>query len=248
MISLNNYKITPTIFPDKTSQVWKIPEETITSNQYDIYWKFESEAEVMHLYQLKYLLDAIHRNTSLYIRYLPYGRQDKDVTNNSTFALRVFIKILRSMNFKSITVFDPHSFLIADENVTIILPAAEVRSIMAKHDFEALCYPDKGAHDKYSPVFSEYKFVTCKKLRDPETGEITSLAFGSNSDIKGKKFLIVDDICDGGATFIRVAKLLFEYGARDVGLYISHGIFSKGLKVLLDAGISKIFTKEGQII
>jgi ribose-phosphate pyrophosphokinase len=56
--------------------------------------------------------------------------------------------------------------------------------------------------------------------------------------------MICDDIADGGKTFIELAKSLNGI-VKDINLYVSHGIFSKGLKVLHDAGISKIFTKEG---
>jgi len=58
----------------------------------------------------------------------------------------------------------------------------------------------------------------------------------------------VDDICDGGRTFIESAGLLREaYPEADIHLYVSHGIFSKGTDVLFDAGIKTIHTIKGEV-
>jgi ribose-phosphate pyrophosphokinase len=51
--------------------------------------------------------------------------------------------------------------------------------------------------------------------------------------------LIVDDICDGGATFVALARKLREAGAIEVSLFVTHGIFSKGKDL---EGIDNIYT------
>ena len=56
---------------------------------------------------------------------------------------------------------------------------------------------------------------------------------------------MIDDICDGGRTFIECAKLLKAAGVGSMALYVSHGIFSKGLDPLENAGFTQVFTKEG---
>jgi ribose-phosphate pyrophosphokinase len=52
----------------------------------------------------------------------------------------------------------------------------------------------------------------------------------------------VDDLCDGGATFIGAAKCLRDAGAKFVGLVVPHGIFSRGVSHVLDNGIDHIHT------
>lgn len=52
-----------------------------------------------------------------------------------------------------------------------------------------------------------------------------------------KDFIIIDDICDGGATFINIASKIKEYykGFKyepKIYLIVTHGIFSKGFKEL----------------
>ena len=47
-----------------------------------------------------------------------------------------------------------------------------------------------------------------------------------------KDMIIIDDICDGGATFINIAKELrkpgYMYKDNKIYLIVTHGIFSKG--------------------
>ncbi len=59
--------------------------------------------------------------------------------------------------------------------------------------------------------------------------------------MKGKYCVIVDDICDGGRTFIELAKTLKEGGAQRVVLYVTHGIFSKGIYPL-EKYIDEVYT------
>jgi ribose-phosphate pyrophosphokinase len=66
-------------------------------------------------------------------------------------------------------------------------------------------------------------------------------------NLKNKSVLIVDDICDGGRTFIEAAKLLYIEGVNNVYLYVTHGLFTKGIQILYDAGIKRIFTYKGEI-
>lgn len=54
--------------------------------------------------------------------------------------------------------------------------------------------------------------------------------------------LIVDDLCDGGATFIAEAEYLKElYPNREINLFVAHGLFTKGLSIMFDY-FNKIYT------
>lgn len=46
----------------------------------------------------------------------------------------------------------------------------------------------------------------------------------------------------GGATFIPIAQQLKQLGAKSIVLYVTHGIFSKGLDILFNSGINNIIT------
>lgn len=247
MIKLNGFEIKPTIFPDKTSQVWKVNPEFIGAFN-DIEWTFENEGEIVQVAQLKDLLAEMQPNCqiSLELPYLPYGRQDKEVSNESTFALFTFAKMINAMGFHSIGIVDPHS-----ELATKLIKRSTARSPFSKI-FETLgsldaisCFPDEGASTRYGGLKAQCGRVIFDKVRDQLTGNI--LGVSTEDTIRSVSYLIVDDICDGGKTFIEVAKALYAGGASEVHLYVSHGIFSKGTQVLRDAGIKRIFTYNGEI-
>lgn len=247
MIYLNGHKVEPTIFPDKTSQVWKLPEEVLKKSKHIITWDFESESEFFTLIQLKVLLNTYNLNVELYMPYLPYARQDKEVSNNSTFALTAFAKVINDLNFNKVYCVDAHSKVAKEliTNLVIIYPTQKVREVLDETECDLICYPDAGARSKYTPrIYPEIPYIYGEKVRDQQTGIITHYELmGSPKD---QVVLIVDDICDGGATFQILTKSLLEQGAKEVNLFVSHGIFSKGLEPLYNAGIKNIYTKEGK--
>jgi len=250
MLKLNRTKVNVTIFPDRTSQVWQLDPDIPFKDGWnaELEWDFESEDEFMHLAQLVSLLKQrnAHKIT-LNMKYLPYGRQDKEISNDATFALHTFAKLLNSLDLDEVTCLDPHSN-VAEKLIAGFRPYYPKLKLL--HGFyvtesDIFCYPDAGAKSKYSEIF-ENPYIYGNKVRDQETGWITS--FELVGDPKDKKVYIVDDICDGGMTFKILTKSLLEQGAKEVNLFVTHGLFSKGLKTLTDAGINRIFTSKGEAI
>ena len=92
--------------------------------------------------------------------------------------------------------------------------------------------------------YVNFPFLHGEKVRDQLSGKITSYELKGKPE--GMNVMIVDDICDGGATFVILAKALYEGGAKEVNLFVTHGIFSKGLEPLKEAGIKRIFTQDGE--
>lgn len=259
MITLNNVEVNVTMFPDNTSQVWKLEnlEEAQNSDSVVIRWDFENEAEIFHLMQLCLLLrnsfDWKSKSTLLLMRYLPYGRQDKHVSNESTFALTMFADLINQCNFDMVTTVDAHSL----EFEKLIVNAENIKPrdyIKAAHDcisnFETnayntiFAYPDAGAAIRYNPN-REINCIIGHKERDQLTGYITRYKIKGSP--KGRDVLIIDDICDGGMTFKLMSEELMKQGAQSVHLYVSHGIFSKGIQTLRDSGIKRIFTINGEV-
>lgn len=243
--------ITPTIFPDRTSQVWKIDDLPLypangPTASIKIEWTYENEAECMHLFQLLTLLSTVGGANAiirLYIAYFPYARQDKIVSNYNTFARYTFCKILDSFIGKIIGMYilDIHSDLSKEEQkflgpyLNIRIPKFDI-----KEDF--ILYPDYNACMKYRDIYLNKFHNSCKKERNQLTGEIGKITC---PDLRGiKSVALVDDICDGGSTFIGIAKQLKEQGVEFIKLYVTHGLFSKGKEVLNEAGINEIETAD----
>lgn len=241
--------VTPTIFPDGTSQIWKLNFLAASGNFCEIKWNFESEAEIMHISQLRDLLETKGiNNISLFLPYFPYARQDKEVSNESTFAKTTFCKLI--FGFRWRTTYDVHS---EKCNIPLIDNKRPDHFLKAIADYnpDAIFFPDHGAMTRYqkmfldSPEFNIIPRMYGEKIRNQQTGEITDYkvyAWKDNHD--GERVLILDDICDGGATFINAARELKKIGIKEIGLCVSHGIFSKGLIPLWQADIRTIYTTD----
>lgn len=259
MLLLNATPIAVTMFPDHTSQVWKIPPIMLTKESF-VEWRFEDEGEFMHLVQLVTLLRATHGDAArirLYMPYLPYARQDKTISNTTTFALWPFLVLLDQLKFEHISVFDPHSPLIqqiadkksANYNTPIIVLSALTAITAAIDEVKPhiILFPDSGAAGRYGPLLSGLakdrgiNLYSARKVRQPETGAIIGTYVPTMP--AGSTVLMVDDICDGGMTFIKIAE---QIPFMNIHLYVSHGLFTKGLEPLRNAGIKFIFTKDGR--
>ena len=70
--------------------------------------------------------------------------------------------------------------------------------------------------------------ITCQKNRCPKTGQLSEPS--CNEEIPEGKGLIIDDICDGGGTFLQLKNTVFKN--TPLALYTTHGIYSKGFKKL----------------
>lgn len=258
--------VTPTKFPDGTQQVWKLPKELLDDGPIAITWHYESDAEFIPLIQLAQLCvtDRRHSGIDLVMPFLPYGRQDKDVSNDTTFGLFTFMALLQAFPFKSIKTFDIHNYKWAEyprSSITSLRVDKQVEQALENSECDLVCFPDAGASKRgykiekevvttslYDSVITKIETIpsfNLDKKRNQSTGVIEGLVCSLPLDLKGKTILIVDDICDGGKTFIEAAKLLYGMGAEHVDLYVTHGIFSNGIHVLTELGkIRNIYTTD----
>lgn len=242
MIKVNGIEVKPTIFPDQTSQIWKLPEEVFQSKgAIHIVWHFENERELMDIASLAQLFS--NRKKFLDIPYLPFGRQDKEVSNTSTFNLHAFATLINSLEFNVVSSLDVHN----PELTTHLINNFTNQDVWGFHDSvltdfkpNLILYPDEGAYSRY--YFGNIPQMVCKKSRDPLTGNITNIEIPIEYLPMDTKILLVDDICDGGATFISIAKQINELNKNnELALAVTHGIFSKGTTPLINVGI-KLYT------
>lgn len=205
---------------------------------------------------LAQLVDAVRHVTDVLVSHLelpwlPWARQDRHMVAGDSFALKVFARQLNTLGFDKVKVLDPHSDAAGaaiDNFVTIPQEICLLHSPTLARQFQQqalmLVAPDAGALKKIDAVAratgaSEYAVLT--KKRDVASGNLTGFALVSG-DVKDRDVLIVDDLCDAGGTFIGSAQVLRDAGARSVSLYVTHGIFSKGVENLLSNGIDAIYT------
>jgi ribose-phosphate pyrophosphokinase len=179
----------------------------------------------------------------LFIPYFPAARQDR-VEGQESFGLKVYADIIKSFGFPKIRVVDLHSgilhgmfeagTLIEYPQSTALIPHIQEQNAYSPY---AIVAPDAGALKKARSIADKLGTVVveCTKQRDYETGKIVgSRVIEVDLAKKFNKLIVVDDICDGGYTFIQLAKELKQVNPNCVlQLYVTHGIFSKGTNELI---------------
>lgn len=207
--------------------------------------KWESNEDIINL---ALLVDAVRREyreieLSLEIPYFPYARQDRVCNKGESLSVKVIANIINSLGFARVYVTDPHSEVLG----AVLDNMIEVHTKDAVSVAVALCWnhrtfatsaalvsPDAGALKKtfkYAKYCGGIPVIRADKVRDVMTGSITGTVV--YSEHLGKvDLLVVDDICDGGGTFIPLAAELRKITTGTVNLLVTHGIFTKGVDIM----------------
>ncbi|MEQ1733216.1 MAG: ribose-phosphate diphosphokinase [Bacteroidia bacterium] len=171
---------------------------------------------------------------TLFIPYFPAARQDRLMVKGEPLSVKVYADIINTMGFEKVMVFDAHSEVTPAlvNNCEVITNNTFIKQVIDTiGSYVLLVSPDGGALKKIYKV-SEYlggiEVIECSKSRDVKTGKLKGFKVYAD-DLQGKDCLIVDDICDGGGTFIGLAQELKNKNAGNLYLAVSHGIFSKGV-------------------
>ena len=176
----------------------------------------------------------------LTVPYFPFSRQDRVMTDGEPFGLQAVVDMIKMCNFTKVTTWDIHSDVAgamfpAGVFVNVSQPDLWSNRIreLADHD-TVIVSPDAGALKKIYKVAGAtgLPVVEAKKIRDVATGHIVKTEIDGTQLSKFEQVIIVDDICDGGRTFIELAKVIRDSGFKGkLILCVTHGIFSKGLDV-----------------
>lgn len=208
----------------------------------------ESLDDLMIVSQVKEIVERLSKtpkNIYLNILSTPYTRYDRPMfeTGLDGFGAKCFAGFVNAMKFECVTFLDCHSDVMFDHVNGGFNSQAQlgmVESLIGEEVFNYnLVAPDKGATKK-----NKKADVICNKVRNPETGQITGMEITevfTDTFVDSQPLLVIDDICEGGRTFIEVAKVLEErFPALNRELYITHGIFSNDAVIKLCEKYSRI--------
>jgi len=207
-----------------------------------------SSLSLLQLLLLSNALDNLFtRKNELVIPYLLGARSDRVMQTGDSVDLKVIADLINYCSFKKVTLFDVHSevSLMLIANSVNITNEKLVRSYQSPNDSKGsiLICPDSGAAKKIHKCLEWNKefedIVYCVKHRDMGNGNI-SLKVLEPEKCKDRNCVIVDDLCDGGRTFISIAE---QIKPKYLTLIVSHGIFSYGFS-LLEKHFNKIITSD----
>lgn len=241
--TLDGPALTRTVFPAGET-CFRVDDSLSYSGEINIEMRFESNSD---LFDLALLADAIRRTSphcsvQLFMDYLPYARQDRVCVDGESLSVKVVADFINSLKFTAVYCKDIHSAVgvALIDNLQHVPQYEACRSIVnyCRPENTVLISPDAGAEKKtfdFAKNLGYTSIVRASKQRDLSTGKITNtslvdtLLCGTKSE-----FLIVDDICDGGRTFIELAKVIKAdsfYNGQKISLLVTHGIFSAGMLV-----------------
>jgi ribose-phosphate pyrophosphokinase len=204
------------------------------------------------------------KNISLYIPYCIGARSDrKFMEGGINYVKTVIAPIINSQGYNKVTILDPHSDVLEAcinnfekvDNVDLVSFALQDYFLSkgfetwSASNFDGMRFisPDAGALKKVFHVAEAVKYrnevIIASKHRNLETGKIDYTNVPMSVHDADKDVFIIDDICDGGRTFIEIAKVVDEvrklsssvkpehYGKNY--LIVTHGIFSFGFDFLV---------------
>ena len=190
-----------------------------------------------NLMELLIMADALRRSSAsritAVIPYFGYARQDRRTKARTPISAKLVANLLVEAGVERVLTLDLHAtqiqgfFDIPVDN----LYAAPVFALDIIHQFSdrmsdlMVVSPDVGgvarARELAKRINAPLSIVDKRRERAGEVAEMTIIG-----DVKGKKCIIVDDICDTAGTLCKAAEVLIEKGAAEVHSYITHGVLS----------------------
>ena len=190
-----------------------------------------------NLMELLLCIDALKRssakNITAVIPYFGYARQDRKVVPRTSISAKLVSNLIAKAG--------------ADRVVTVDLPAGQIQGffdipvdnlfatpIFARHvkkkikTKNLICIaPDVGGTERARALGKLLNVgLAIVDKRRPKAGQ--SQVMNIIGDVRGKTCIIVDDIIDSGGTIVNAAAALKKRGAKDVHVYVTHGVLSGG--------------------
>ena len=208
--------------------------ENIRGNSIFIIQSISSPAND-NLMELLLCIDALKRssakNITAVIPYFGYARQDRKVVPRTSISAKLVSNLITKAGADRVVTVDLHAgqiqgfFDIPVDNLfsTPIFARHARKKIKSK---KIICVaPDVGGTERARALGKLLNVgLAIVDKRRPKPGQ--SQVMNVIGDVKGKTCIIVDDIIDSGGTITNAAMALKKRGAKEVYVYITHGVLS----------------------
>ncbi len=188
-----------------------------------------------NLMELLLCIDALKRssakNITAVIPYFGYARQDRKVAPRTSISAKLVSNLITKAGADRVVTVDLHAgqiqgfFDIPVDNLfaTPIFARHVRKKIKSKN---LICVaPDVGGTERaraLGKLLNVGLAIVDKRRPKPGQSQVMNII----GDVKGKTCILVDDIIDSGGTIVNAAKALKDRGAKDVYVYITHGVLS----------------------
>ena len=236
---LHATEITPTIRHFSSTELLVDIEQDVS--KYDVVYIAQSCGHDANdkLIELLCAIDASRRSGArrieLVIPYICYGRQDRKLGDYTSVGMEIIANLLNASGADTITIVDIHS---AESLKHFTIPVTNIKGIdiaiqCIDTTDKTLVMPDRGAVMRGARADAVY----FEKHRNNE-----ALDMQLHGSVNGKHCIIIDDIVDSGQTLCTAAKILKHAGAASVEAYVTHAIFTRFSRTMIDQShISKLY-------
>ena len=188
-----------------------------------------------NLMELLLCIDALKRssakNITAVIPYFGYARQDRKVVPRTSISAKLVSNLITKAGADRVVTVDLHAgqiqgfFDIPVDNLfaTPIFARHVKKKIKSKN---LICVaPDVGGTERaraLGKLLNVGLAIVDKRRPKPGQSQVMNII----GNVKDQTCIIVDDIIDSGGTIINAAKALKDRGAKEVYVYITHGVLS----------------------
>lgn len=206
-----------------------------------------SAEALMDLLLLRNAIMCCNLQVTISVRfyYLPFSRQDRVCAPGESNSLEVLQTMLKDFNLVQVLdvhnpeAYYPKSWKPLPYNYKDFIQVNGAATNLLQLQNVCFVSPDKGAIARTNKAASELLLTTREPLvfnkQRTDKGIVHELIPPTYPLTDIENFIIVDDICDGGATFVNIAKELKQLNpSATLHLVVTHGLFTKGFDVLSD--------------
>ncbi len=231
------------------SEIYVEINENIRGNSIFIIQSISSPAND-NLMELLLCIDALKRssakNITAVIPYFGYARQDRKVVPRTSISAKLVSNLITKAGADRVVTVDLHAgqiqgfFDIPVDNLfaTPIFARHIKKRIKNKN---LICVaPDVGGVERTRALARKLDIgLSIIDKRRPAPGKSQVMSVVGN--VGGKTCIIVDDIIDSGGTIVNAADALIKRGAKEVHVYITHGVLSgEAVKKIKKSKIKKL--------
>ena len=246
---LKNRLVRSTIKKFSDGEIYIEINENIRGNSIFVIQSVSSPAND-NLMELLLSIDALKRssakNITAVIPYFGYARQDRKVVPRTSISAKLVSNLITKAGADRVVTIDLHAgqiqgfFDIPVDNLfaTPIFARHIKKKIKNKN---LICVaPDVGGTERARALgkFLNAGLAIIDKRRPaPGKSEVMNVV----GYVKGKTCIIVDDIIDSGGTIVNASNALIERGAKEVHVYVTHGVLSgKAVEKIKNSRIKRL--------
>ena len=188
-----------------------------------------------NLMELLLCIDALKRssakNITSVIPYFGYARQDRKIAPRTSISAKLVSNLITKAGADRVVTVDLHAGQIqgffdipVDNLFATPIFARHVKKNLNKKNLICVS-PDVGGVERARALARKLDIgISIIDKRRPAPGK--SQVMNVIGNVKGKTCIIIDDIIDSGGTIVNAAQALINRGAKEVHVYITHGVLS----------------------